>query len=80
MAPGWGEGIRRFVDALARGDHAGRLQRAIRLDMRVAFCQDGRLLSAVRGWMSRAAAGPDQPAWRTLVAQMTRQLVRTEGT
>ena len=51
-----------------------------RLEMRVAFCQDGRLLSAVHGWMARAAAGPDRPEWRNLVTQMTRQLVRNEGT
>ena len=50
-----------------------------RLEMRVAFCQDGRLLSAVHGWMSRALAGPDRAEWRSLVAQMTRQLVRNEG-
>ena len=51
-----------------------------RLEMRVAFCQDGRLLAAVHGWMSRAAAGQDRSEWRNLIAQMARQLVRTEGT
>jgi hypothetical protein len=51
-----------------------------RFEMRVAFCQDGRLLSAVHGWMARASAGPDQAAWRNLIAQMTRQLIRNEGT
>jgi hypothetical protein len=51
-----------------------------RLEMRVAFYQGERLLSAAHGWMSRAAAGPDRPAWRNLIARMTRQLVRNEGT
>jgi hypothetical protein len=51
-----------------------------RLEMRVAFSQDGRLLSAVHGWMSLAAASREDAAWRRLIAQMTRQLVRNEGT
>ena len=51
-----------------------------RLEMRVAFCQGGRLLSAVHGWMPAAAAGPDRAAWRNLISQMARQLLRNEGT
>lgn len=50
-----------------------------RLVMRAAFCQAGRLLSAVHGWMPAAKAGPDSPTWRRLVAQMARQLVSPEG-
>jgi hypothetical protein len=50
-----------------------------RLEMRVAFCQSGRLLSAVHGWMKASEAGPDNPRWLALVAQMARQLVSTEG-
>jgi hypothetical protein len=50
-----------------------------RLEMRVAFCQSGKLLSAVHGWMKASEAGPDNPRWRALVAQMARQLVSTEG-
>ena len=50
-----------------------------RLELRVAFCQGGRVVSAVQGWMAAAAAGPDRTPWRNLVAQMTRQLVRNEG-
>jgi hypothetical protein len=64
-------GERRPAPASAAGE---------RLEMRLAFCQDGRLLSAVHGWMARAAAGPDRPEWCNLVAQMTRQLVRDDGT
>jgi len=51
-----------------------------RLEMRVAFCQSGRLLSAVHGWMPAANSGPDNEDWRNLIAQMARQLVSTEGT
>jgi hypothetical protein len=51
-----------------------------RLEMRVAFCQGGRLLSAVHGWMPAAKAGPDRTEWRNLISQMARQLVRNEGT
>jgi hypothetical protein len=50
-----------------------------RLEMRVAFCQSGKLLSAVHGWMKLGEAGPDNPRWRSLIAQMARQLVSTEG-
>ncbi len=50
-----------------------------RLEMRVAFCQGGRLLAAVHGWMRTSESGPDNPRWRSLVAQMARQLVSTEG-
>ena len=50
-----------------------------RLEMRAAFCQGGRLLAAVHGWMPAAKAGPDSPTWRRLVAQMARQLVSPEG-
>jgi hypothetical protein len=50
-----------------------------RLEMRVAYCQSGKLLAAVHGWMKASEAGPDNPRWRSLVAQMARQLVSTEG-
>lgn len=50
-----------------------------RLELRVAFCQGGRVVSAVQGWIAAAAAGPDRASWRNLVAQMTRQLLRNEG-
>lgn len=50
-----------------------------RLEMRVAFCQAGRLLAAVHGWMPAADAGPDNADWRDLIAQMARQLVSAEG-
>ena len=50
-----------------------------RLEMRAAFCQAGRLLAAVHGWMPAAKARPDSPAWRRLIAQMARQLVSPEG-
>jgi hypothetical protein len=50
-----------------------------RLEMRVAFCQSGRLLAAVHGWMPAAEAGPGNARWRDLIAQMSRQLVNTEG-
>jgi hypothetical protein len=50
-----------------------------RLEMRVAFCQAGRLLAAVHGWMPAAQAGPNSAAWRRLIAQMARQLVSPEG-
>lgn len=51
-----------------------------RLEMRVAFCQGGQLLSAVHGWMPASQAGPERRAWQNLIAQMARQLVRNEGT
>ncbi len=51
-----------------------------RLEMRVAFCQGGRLLSAVHGWMPAGQAGPGRKEWRNLIAQMARQLLRNEGT
>src|SRR4051812_32973641 len=50
-----------------------------RLEMRVAFCQGGRLLSAVHGWMPASDASLENPRWRSLIAQMARQLVSTEG-
>ena len=51
-----------------------------RLEMRVAFCQGGRLLAAVHGWMPAREAGPDNARWRSLISQMSRQLVSKEGT
>jgi hypothetical protein len=50
-----------------------------RLELRVAFCQGGRLLSAVHGWMPAAVAGPERREWRNLIAQMARLLVRNEA-
>lgn len=50
-----------------------------RLEMRVAFCHAGQLMSAVHGWMPAAKAGPDRTEWQRLVAQMARQLVSPEG-
>lgn len=50
-----------------------------RLEMRVGFCQAGRLVSAVHGWMPARDSGPDSADWRNLIAQMARQLVSTEG-
>lgn len=50
-----------------------------RFEMRVAFCQDGRLLSAVHGWMPARLADPEGREWRNLIAQMARQLIRNEG-
>jgi hypothetical protein len=49
------------------------------LEMRAAFCQSGKLLSAVHGWMKASEARPDNPRWRNLIAQMARQLVSNEG-
>jgi hypothetical protein len=50
-----------------------------RLEIRGAFCQDGRLLSAVHGWMPARDAAPDSPSWQQLISQMTRQMVGFQG-
>ncbi len=51
-----------------------------RFELRAAFCQGGRLLSAVHGWMPAANASLDDRRFRSLVSQMARQLLSTEGT
>jgi hypothetical protein len=48
------------------------------MEIRAIFCHRGRPLSAVHGWMRRPAT-VDDPKWRGLISQMSRQLLSGRG-
>jgi hypothetical protein len=47
-------------------------------EIRAVFCQRGKPLSAVHGWVRRPDTGGD-PKWRNLISQMSRQLLTGRG-
>jgi hypothetical protein len=48
------------------------------MEIRAVFCHRGRPLSAVHGWMRRPET-VDDPKWRGLISQMSRQLLSGRG-